>query len=116
MNAMPQELRRFLHENIDCVDQLRVLLHVFENQDQSWTPDAVAARLHLDRRKAALVLNELASRGLLAVGSEGPSAYHLGPLSWDQLEALDHLSQFDHERPVTLINVVSARTRQLAAG
>ena len=58
------EMRDFIQRHIDSIAQLEALLLLFNRLGESWTSDAVAGQLYIDRDQAAQVLEQLRAGGL----------------------------------------------------
>jgi len=58
------ELEKFTHANITSIEQLEILLLLFEENDRAWSPTDVAARLYIQPDSARDRLTDLANKGL----------------------------------------------------
>ncbi len=115
MNEIPMDVARFIEENLETVDQLRVLLLLQAGPGQDWRAEEVSRQLYLTVPDAAGHLAKLASRGFVSPSQGPPLAYRYEPRT-DEIAAMGRrLAQFDRERPVTLINLLYSRARAARA-
>jgi hypothetical protein len=107
-------LDQFIHDHLGTVDHLRVLLHLKSTPRTEWDVLDVAAKLYLPPESAAAVLAQLASGGLV-VASDEPSRYRYQPRTPELAELADKLAEMDRTQPVTLINLIYARPKDIQA-
>jgi hypothetical protein len=107
-------LNQFIQTHLVTVDHLRVLLHLKGTPRTEWDVLDVAAKLYLPPRSAAAVLAQLTDDGL-AVSSGDPSRYRYQPRTPELAELADKLAEMDRTQPVTLINQIYARPKDIQA-
>jgi hypothetical protein len=71
VSNIPDGVRRFLLGAIPSVPHLEALLLLRGAPNQSWSADALAARLYVDAAAAATLLADLSQRGLAAPSDAG---------------------------------------------
>ena len=79
MEEIPEEVKRFLYEDIESVRQLEVLLHVRAGAPRAYTAEEVSAALRSGPAWTAQQLEDLRAKGLLEELSEQPPAYRYAP-------------------------------------
>jgi hypothetical protein len=106
---IPDEVRRFLADNIDTVPQLEALLLLWETAPTDWYIASVAARIYVSEPVASMLLEDLSRRGLLVRTTASPATFRFDPGKKDQYELLERVSasyraelvrvaQFIHEK------------------
>jgi hypothetical protein len=73
--SIPEDVRNFLFQHIDSVEQLEVLLLLRMHADRGWSPEEVATELRTDARSVRERLDDLRGGGLLAAEPEGGLRY-----------------------------------------
>ena len=107
-------LNQFISAHLGTVDHLRVLLHLKGTPRTEWDVLDVAAKLYLPPKSAAAVLAELTDHGL-AVPSGDPPRYRYQPRTPELAQLVEHLAEMDRTQPVTLINLIYARSKDVQA-
>lgn len=110
MDPIPDEVRRFLDENVESVDQLEVLRILGEDPAREWAAGELAGELQADPQALSSDLVALHSRGLLKRAARGTEVFcQYGPATPELADALGLLLRVYLERPVTMIRLVSTR-------
>ena len=107
-------LEDFIKSQIESVDDLRTLLLLHLNSQRDWDVTAVAVKLYLLPAAAAEILARLAARQFL-VASGDPVSYRYQPQSPELSRWVKELAELDRRKPVTLMNLISSRTRDIQA-
>jgi hypothetical protein len=106
----PDDVRRFLDENVETIDQLELLRLLWEDPGAERTDAALADELQLPRAAAAAHVAALAGRGLLhGEPRAGGWACRYGPRDPAADALLRKVLQLYRERPVSMIKLVAAR-------
>jgi hypothetical protein len=105
----PENIRRFLTDHINSVEQLEVLFLLRKAADREWTAAAVSQALYTPPDSAARRLADLRSLGLLTA-TEGPDpAYRYQPATEGLAQLADQLAQVYEERRVTVISLIYSK-------
>ncbi len=113
MDPIPDEVRRFLDENVESIDQLEILRILSETPDKEWLARDLARMTQTPPETAAASLTALHARGLLALETRGDLLLARRGARTPGLEAqVDRLLQLYRERPVTMIKLVYARANE----
>lgn len=114
VEPIPEEVKRFLEANIDSVDQLEILRVLGEDREREWAAADLARAVQTQPQAIGPHLAALKGRKLLTTQTRGTDLLcRYGP-GTPELEALtDRLLQVYRERPVTMINIVYARAREV---
>ncbi|QRK11939.1 hypothetical protein JQX13_18910 [Archangium violaceum] len=106
---LPEVVRRLIAENIDSVEQLEILLLLFQHPGRTWTAESVARELRVSSISAGERLEDLTYDGLVVrvEGSEGE--YRYGPETPSLDEAVRGLAAAYSERRVTVINLIFSK-------
>lgn len=102
-------VRRLIAEDIDSVEQLEILLLLFQHPERTWTAESVARELRVSALSAGERLEDLTYDGLVVRvdGSEGE--YRYGPETPSRDEAVRGLATAYSERRVTVINLIFSK-------
>jgi hypothetical protein len=109
-DPLPEDVRRFLDEHIESLEQLEILRLLSEDPTREWTAAQLGAEIQADPSVAAAHLAALAGRGLLASSSPAVSRY--GASTPELGERLARALAVYRERPVTMIKLVYARASE----
>jgi DNA-binding IclR family transcriptional regulator len=106
-SALPEDVRKLLHEHIESYEQLELLLLLRKQRDEEWTVEALTERLHISASLIIPALALLKASGLIATTSTaGRFAYR--PTSSDLDAAAARLEREYAERPIGIIQSMSA--------
>jgi len=102
----PQELRKFLADNVRSVAQLETLLLLRGGRNRGWSAAEVGSAIYMNAEMAELQLNELVNRGLLRAEHESETKFHFEPATelWDRL--IGNLADLYRERRVSVITAI----------
>jgi hypothetical protein len=113
VDPLPEEVRRFIFQYIDDVDQLEILRLLGELPQREWTSGDMAGAIQSTPQTVVVHLQTLQSRGLLSTETREGVVYCRSHPATAELEfQLKRLLQVYRERPVTMINVVYARATE----
>jgi len=105
-SRVPAHVRAFIHEHIDSVEQLEVLLLVRAHPGREWSAREVADELRIDPGSAEQRLEDLVRVGLLADGSAG---VRYAPETPELARQVDELAQLYQSHRVAIISVIFSR-------
>ena len=112
MEPLPDDIRRFLDENIETIDQLEVLRVLGEKPDREWPAALLAAEVQADPQLVAAHVAALQGRGLLTSFQRGTELIARHGARTPELQVLvGRLLQLYRERPVTMIKMVYERAK-----
>jgi hypothetical protein len=80
---IPVAVLEFISKHIDTVPQLETLLIMSAEENRVWTADEIAARTYVGHASAAVVLDQLRRRQLIAITEDG-RGYQFRPASEDE--------------------------------
>jgi hypothetical protein len=103
-------LEGFIETQIESVDDLRALVLFFHTPETGRTAADVSGKLYLTPAAAETVLARLAGKGWLAVSGR-PARYRFQPPAPELTRLIEHLVEWDRERPVTLIKMIYEKTK-----
>ena len=114
MDPIPEEVKRFLEAHIDSVDQLEILRVLGEDRDREWAATDLARTVQTQPQAIGPHLTALAGRGLLITQAREADLFcRYGPATSELEAMMGQLLQVYRERPVTMINLVYARAREV---
>ena len=106
-SGIPEDVRRFLLQCIDSVEQLEVLLHLYRTPEQSWSSDSIALALYSNPASIARRLAGLYSNGLLNLTSS--SAYRYQPKTAELDATVSRLAETYRQRRVAVITIIASK-------
>ena len=112
---LPEDVRILLHEHIETYEQLEVLLLLRRERYEAWTPEALAARLHVAEALVQPALSTLKAAGLVTTDGTSDSAGHprryaYRPASSGLDATVGILDREYAERPISIIRLMSANS------
>ncbi|HUN94795.1 MAG TPA: leucine zipper domain-containing protein [Bradyrhizobium sp.] len=113
---IPDDVRKFILENIDSVAELEALLLLRRSSDQAWSIENASKRLYVSESTAAHVLNRLSAAGL---STRIDDLYRYQPRTRETGHLVDRLAEtYDrylipvtnliHEKPSRIQNFADA--------
>jgi hypothetical protein len=107
--AVPADVRAFLAQHVDSVEQLEILLLLHQHPDMDWTPEETAARLYGNPESAARRLARLRDTRLLTGTAPPAASYRYDPVSAEMRDAVARLAETYRERRVAVITLIASR-------
>ena len=104
---IPANVRRFLHDQIESVVQVEVLLLLYAEPARAFCGADVVAALRVEPAWAAAQLSDLCGRGILA--EAGPGSYRFAPRTAEVADAVAGLARAYADRRVTVIGLIYAK-------
>ncbi len=108
-SGLPDEVRRLIVDHIESVEQLEILLLLYQQQGRTWTADEVARELRVAASSAGERLEELQRDAILSRVDGEPGRYRYVPASSKLDEAVGGLATAYSERRVTVINLIFSK-------
>jgi hypothetical protein len=105
----PEDVTRFVRENVTSVGQLEVLLTLAGNPDRSWNASEVSRELYTTTHAADYWLADLCMRGLLTAIPGPPLEYRFAPRNPTHARLVTELDGLYHARPVSVIALIYSR-------
>ena len=90
--AIDPEVERFILDSIDTVPHLESLLLLHQSPALAWTVAELAARIYVNEKQAAGILEDLTRRSLVARVEQSPAKYQYAPRSQAQGALLDKVA------------------------
>ena len=99
------EIERFIHDNINSIEQMEILLLLFSTPQKEWSAIQVSQKLYRQPESAAVKLEELRDRGILSVREEGQLLYRYIPNSHQDavIRGLDRAYQIRKDAVIDLV-------------
>jgi hypothetical protein len=106
---IPEEVKRFMTDNIISLFQLETLLLLYTRREMEWSVEDTDRELHIGPQLAKTQLVDLHSRGLLSASETPDTLYRYNPSS-DQLDqAVSALATAYKERRVSVISFIFSK-------
>lgn len=106
MTGIPDEVKAFVLEHIDSIEQLEILLVLFRQPQREFTPEEVCAELRISAQSCTDRLRDLHGRGLIERSDDGRYQFGSDPARNRRVWAL---SQAYLERRVAMINLIFSK-------
>jgi hypothetical protein len=99
------DIERFIHDSIDSVEQLEVLLLLAGEPQKEWSASEVSQNLYRQQDSVAARLENLRERGILSVRKETQLLYRYSPDARQHalIEGLDRAYQVRKDAVIRLI-------------
>jgi hypothetical protein len=107
VTALPEDVRQFLHQNIESVEQLEVLLLLWRTPERGWTSDEVTTAVYSHPSSVVRRLAMLLGQGLLR--EREPGCYQYAPRTPELHAAVTHLDHIYRERRVAVITLIASK-------
>lgn len=98
-----REIERFIHDNINSVEQLEVLLLIAAAPQRGWNALDVSQKLHRQPESVAMRLADLQKRGFLSVEPEAVYRYACDARQNALVEGLGRAYQVRQDAVIALI-------------
>jgi hypothetical protein len=102
---LSEEIKRFISQNIDSVEQLRVLAVLANDRARRWTVSELTQELRSAPGSIEKRLNDLYSRNVL-VADPGSRAQHIFKVDNEQLPLLEDLLKIFELKPYRIIELI----------
>lgn len=107
---LPEDVLRFVLEQIDSVPHLEALLIFWSQAEQSFSVEEMAAELYLTPHVAAGILQDLQRRRLICIaGSEQRYGYDG---EWDRSDLMNRLAATYRTRLVRVTTLIHSKSSQ----
>lgn len=114
MDPLPDDVQRFLAQNIESLEQLDILRLLDESPEREWTAEALAVGVQAPPRAVLNYLAGLQGKGLLTMTLRGEDkTWRHGSATPDLDRQVTRVLEQYRQRPVTMIKLVYARTTRV---
>jgi hypothetical protein len=103
---LPEDTRQFLREHVNSIEQLEILLRLYEIAPQSETSAELASALYLSSESIERRLNAYAEKGILVRSGPEPWHYSLASKESGYGRRIGELARLYRERRVSIINEI----------
>ncbi|MBA3892233.1 MAG: hypothetical protein H0X69_00860 [Gemmatimonadales bacterium] len=107
MNGLPEDVRTFLHQHVDSVEQLEVLLLLWRAPERGWTSEEVATAVYSHPSSVVRRLAMLLGQGLLR--EREPGCYQYAPRTADLHDTVTRLDHTYRERRVAVVTLIASK-------
>ena len=108
---IPEDVARFITENIDSVAQIEALLLLRGNCQQQWDVTGIAKRLYIDDEQAAEILARLEEKQLLASEQGERLFYRYQPDSAVLRQMIDRVAEIYSKHLVPVTNLIHSKPK-----
>jgi hypothetical protein len=107
VNGLPQDVHQFLHQNIESVEQLEVLLLLWRTPERGWTSEEVATAVYSHPTSVIRRLGMMLGQGLLR--EREPGCYQYAPRTAELHQTVTRLEHTYRERRVAVITLIASK-------
>jgi hypothetical protein len=107
VNGLPEDVHRFLHQHIESVEQLEVLLLLWRAPERGWSSDEVATAVYSHPSSVVRRLAMLYGQGLLR--EREPGCYQYAPRTAELHDTVTRLDHIYRERRVAVITLIASK-------
>jgi hypothetical protein len=107
VNGLPEDVHRFLHQHIESVEQLEVLLLLWRAPERGWNSDEVATAVYSHPSSVVRRLAMLYGQGLLR--EREPGCYQYAPRTAELHDTVTRLDHVYRERRVAVITLIASK-------
>jgi hypothetical protein len=108
---IPDDVARFVLDNIHSVAHLEALLLLRSNRNQEWTVTALAARLYISEDQTAELLIVLRAQGFITPTTNSPATFRYQPTS-NELDAMaERLTHTYAKHLVPITNLIHSKPK-----
>jgi hypothetical protein len=107
VNGLPADVHRFLHEHIESVEHLEVLLLLSRTPERGWSAPLVAETLYSHPSSIKLRLARLLAQGLLREIEAG--CYKYAPRTVELHATVQRVGECYHDRRVAVITLIASK-------
>jgi len=112
LEPFPEDVARFLQDNIETIDQLEILRILGEDADKEWDCAVLAGEVQAGTQAVRAHVTEMSARGLLTRIQRGSAlACRYGAATPELEGKVNRLLHVYKERPVTMIKMVYQRAK-----
>jgi len=104
--GLPDDTRQFLREHVNSIEQLEILLRLYEIAPRSETSAELASALYLSPESIERRLNAYAEKGILVHSGPEPWHYSLASKESGYGQRIGKLAWLYRERRVSVINEI----------
>jgi hypothetical protein len=109
--ALPDDVRRFVSDHINSVEQLEVLLLLKAGAEREWTAGDVSQALYTTPAAAAMRLADLAQRGFISSNAVQEPLFRYRPAG-EIDKSIERLAELYKERRVSVISLIYSKPHQ----
>lgn len=114
MDLFPEEIKSFMDQYIDSIEQLEILRVLGQRPNEEWTATTLSREAQIKPQAIAAHLATLQARGLLSSSTHGQEVlWRCAPRTPELETGVRQLLQCYQERPVTMIRMVYARANEV---
>jgi hypothetical protein len=103
---LPEDIRQFLREHVSSIEQLEILLRLYDISPRSETSAELAGALYLSPESIERRLNAYAEKGIVTHSGSEPWRYALAPKESGYGRSIGELARLYRERRVSVINEI----------
>jgi hypothetical protein len=106
---LSEDIRKFIIENIDSVEQLEILLLLHRESARAWDPDEISREMRGEVSSILKRLDALFDKRLLWRSEDVPPKYRYSPQSQGLSEIVDRLAVLYPEMRFRIINLIFSK-------
>jgi hypothetical protein len=108
---IPDDVARFVLDNIYSVAHLEALLLLRGKRDQEWSVGALAARLYISEDQTAELVIVLRAQGFVTAKAQEPASFQYEPASTALNNMLERLAEIYAKHLVPVTNLIHSKPK-----
>jgi hypothetical protein len=105
-DALPEEIRQFVLDNIDSIAEMEALVMLWRDAAVGWSIEQVVTRLYIAPAAAESTLERLAARDIALRGADG---YRAAALPAAKAATVQRLVQFYDTHLIAITNLIHSK-------
>jgi hypothetical protein len=107
VNGLPEDVHTFIHQHMDSVEQLEVLLLLWRTPERGWTSDEVATAVYSHPSSVVRRLAMMLGQGLLR--EREPGCYQYAPRTPELHAVVTRVDDLYRQRRVAVITLIASK-------
>lgn len=107
--GLSEEVKKFVTEQINSLEQLEILLLLHSRREKEWTAQQVSDELRLSQASVAIRLADLQKKGLLVAKEASAPLYRYAPQKPEIEPIVDSLVKLYPDYRFTVINLIFSK-------
>ena len=105
-SGIPEEVRTFIRQHVSSIEQLEILLHLYETSPTRKSASEIAEKLYLSPESTARTLTSFRDKKIVSATQGMPELYCVDSRTSDVGRSIEQLAKMYRERRVSVINEI----------
>lgn len=113
-NKIPDDVRRFILNNIPSIPYLEAILLLRNEPARRWSDVQVAERLYVSETTVTAILSDLVTVHIASASADIPPSYQFSPWSTSLGETIDQVAETYASHLVEITNLIHSKNSKKA--